>query len=246
VLNLITIPKIKVIEATKIDNKLKRVYGLFNKHYVIAFFIWSAFHTFFHKIITHFLFWYMEDLVSKNNDDSQQAWLKTLQGITQGVQCFGSEIPFFFWSGWIINKLGHVNCMILVLSTLSIRMYLYTVIWNPVWIIFIELLNGVSFALGHSVKMSYAKIISPAHVTYSTIGLLGLTDHVGDSLGGLLGGYLFYSYGGVWSFRFFAFSSAFICLVNLFFNVIGLFKDFNNCTTVPMDIIKKDNLSIEN
>jgi len=121
----------------------------------------------------------MEDMVSDNNDRNQLAWLKTLQGITQGIQCFIGEIPFFFWSGWIINKLGHVNCMTLVLGAMGLRMYLYTIIWNPAWIICIELLNGVSYALGYSVKMSYAKIISPPDVIFTTVGLLGLIECIG-------------------------------------------------------------------
>lgn len=38
----------------------------------------------------------MEDLVSVNDDHIQRAWIKTLQGLAQGIQCFGGEIPFFF------------------------------------------------------------------------------------------------------------------------------------------------------
>jgi len=121
----------------------------------------------------------MEDLVSANNDYSQRAWLKTLQGLAQGIQCFGGEIPFFFWSGWIIRKMGYGNCMALVLAAMAVRMYLYTVIWNPVWIIAIELLNGVSYALGYSVKMSYAKMLAPPDTLNTIIGFIGFFDCIG-------------------------------------------------------------------
>lgn len=121
----------------------------------------------------------MEDLVSESNDQSQRTWLKTLQGLAQGIQCLGGEIPFFLWSGWIIRKMGHVNCMALTLATMAVRMYLYTVIWNPAWIILIELLNGMSYALGIAVKMSYAKLMSPPDTTNTVIGFLGLFDCVG-------------------------------------------------------------------
>jgi len=121
----------------------------------------------------------MEDLVSANNDHGQRAWLKTLQGLAQGIQCFGGEIPFFFWSGWIIRKMGYGNCMALVLAAMAVRMYLYTVIWNPTWIIAIELLNGVSYALGYSVKMSYAKMVSPPDTLNTIIGFLGFFDCIG-------------------------------------------------------------------
>lgn len=121
----------------------------------------------------------MEDLVSANNDRHQREWIKTLQGLAQGIQCFAGEIPFFFWSGWIIRKMGHINCMALVLGATAVRMYLYTVIWNPAWIILIELLNGVSYALGFAVKMSYAKIMSPPDTINTVIGFLGFFNCIG-------------------------------------------------------------------
>lgn len=121
----------------------------------------------------------MEDLVSENNNNSQRARIKTLQGLAQGIQCFGGEIPFFFWSGMIIKRMGHINCMALVLGAMAIRMYLYTVISNPAWIILIELLNGVSYALGYSVKMSYAKAMSPPDTTNAILGIVGFFDCIG-------------------------------------------------------------------
>ncbi|XP_022177887.1 major facilitator superfamily domain-containing protein 6-like protein B, partial [Myzus persicae] len=238
--NLFVVNKLKVTETKKSKGKWKSIYGLFTKHYVVVFFIWVVSNSFLHTIITHFLFWYMEDLVMANNDHSQRAWLKTLQGLAQGIQCFGGEIPFYFWSGWIIRKMGHINCMALVLGAMAIRMYLYTVIWNPAWIIAIELLNGVSYALGASVKMSYAKIMSPEDTTNTVIGIIGLFDCIGESLGSLLGGYLFYSYGGVWSFRFFAYSSATICFLNILCNRIGLTKDLTKCKFVAVSVTENN------
>lgn len=122
----------------------------------------------------------MEDLVSRNNDPSQQMRLKTVQGLAQGIQCLAGEIPFYWLSGFIIRKMGHVNCMSLTLIAMACRMYLYTIVWNPEWIILIELLNGVSFALSVAVKMSYAKLMSPPDTTNSVIGILGLFDCVGE------------------------------------------------------------------
>lgn len=122
----------------------------------------------------------MEDLISANPE--QLASLKTIQGLALGIQCFAGEIPFFFWSGAIIKRLGHVNCMALVLGAMAVRLYLYTIITNPNWIILIELLNGVSYALGYAVKMSYAKTMAPPDTTNTVIGLIGLIDCIGTLL----------------------------------------------------------------
>ncbi|CAI6357550.1 unnamed protein product [Macrosiphum euphorbiae] len=224
-LNFGVVNRIKVVETNKSEGRWKNMCGLFTKHYMISFCIWSIFNTLFHTIVTHFLFWYMEDLVSANDDHSQRAWLKTLQGLAQGIQCFGGEIPFFFWSGWIIRKMGYGNCMALVLAAMGVRMYLYTVIWNPAWIIAIELLNGVSYALGYSVKMSYAKMLSPPNTLNTVIGFIGFFDCIGESIGSLLGGYLFDTYGGVWSFRFFSYMSVLMCFLSVVTNYFGLTRE---------------------
>lgn len=68
-------------------------------------------------VVWNFLFWYTELLAT----DAQITWLKTLQGLITGVQCFLGELPFNFISGGIIRKLGHLNAMSLVLLVYSIR-----------------------------------------------------------------------------------------------------------------------------
>lgn len=72
---------------------------------------------------------------------------------------------------------------------------------------------------------------------------------IGESLASLLGGFLFQSYGGVWSFRFFAYSSAFMCFLNILSNRFGLTKDLANCNFVPVSMIensKDDDVVNEN
>ncbi|XP_022179018.1 major facilitator superfamily domain-containing protein 6-like [Myzus persicae] len=238
--NFGVVKQIKVVETNKSEGRWKNMCGLFTKYYMISFCVWSIFNTLFHTIVTHFLFWYMEDLVAANNDPSQRAWLKTLQGLAQGIQCFGGEIPFFFWSGWIIRKMGYGNCMALVLAAMAVRMYLYTVIWNPVWIIAIELLNGVSYALGYSVKMSYAKMLAPPDTLNTIIGFIGFFDCIGESIGSLVGGYLFDTYGGVWSFRFFSYMSLLMCSITILTNYFGLTKESttlkDNAESTNMDL----------
>lgn len=118
-------------------------------------------------------------MVSENNDPSQLAWVKTVQGVSQTMECIG-EVPFYFWSGWIITATGgHLNCMALTLGAIAVRMFLYTVIRHPVWIIAIELFNGMTNALGFAAKMSYAKAIFPPGTIFTMIGLMGVSDRIG-------------------------------------------------------------------
>lgn len=89
------------------------------------------------------------------------SYMKTLQGLVSGVQCFGGEIPFFFFSGWILKKIGHVNAMSLVIVGFAIRFYLYSILVNPWYVLPIELFNGITFGISFSTMASYASIIAP-------------------------------------------------------------------------------------
>lgn len=47
----------------------------------------------------------------------------------------------------------------------------------------------------------------------------------GESIGSLLGGYLFDTYGGVWSFRFFSYMSVLMCFLSIVNNYFGLTRE---------------------
>jgi len=104
---------------------------------------------------------------------NSQAWIKTLQGLALGVQCFGGEVPLFFWSGWIIKRLGHLNCMSLVLGVFAFRFFAYSILTNPIWVLVIELTNGITFGLAYAVLMSYASVIALPGTENTMIGLVG-------------------------------------------------------------------------
>lgn len=64
----------------------------------------------------------------------------------------------------------------------------------------------------------------------------------GESIGSLLGGYLFDTYGGVWSFRFFSYISVFMCFLSIVTNCFGLtmepntFKENAELTNTDLNI----------
>lgn len=119
-----------------------------------------------------FCFRYIEDVAS-NYECSSQGWIKTLQGLAMGVQCFGGEVPLFFWSGSIIKRLGHLNCMSLVLGVFAFRFFAYSILTNPIWVLVIELTNGITFGLAYAVLMSYASVIALPGTESTMIGLVG-------------------------------------------------------------------------
>lgn len=87
--------------------------------------------------------------------------MKTLQGLVMGIQCFLGEVPFFFLSGKILKKLGHVNTMTLILFAFGVRFLCYSFLSNPWFVLPIEIMNGVCFGLFYATMASYASIVSP-------------------------------------------------------------------------------------
>ncbi|KAF6201647.1 hypothetical protein GE061_004040, partial [Apolygus lucorum] len=146
---------------------------------------------------------HLENLASNYNCD-MRVWIKTLEGLVMGIQCFGGELPFFFLSGRILKKLGHVNCMTLVLFAFGVRFILYSLLVNPWLCIPIEFLNGVTFGLFYATMASYASIVALPGTEATMQGLVGAVfEGVGVSLGSFIGGFMFDSFEGSFTFRVF-------------------------------------------
>lgn len=69
--------------------------------------------------------------------------------------------------------------MSLVLFGFAVRFFFYSIITNPVWVLLIETLNGMMYALGRAVMVSYSRMISPPSTNHTVLGLVGLFDCIG-------------------------------------------------------------------
>lgn len=168
-------------------------------------------------MLWQFLFWHLEDLASRTAGGSgcMPPWIKTLEGLVMGIQCLGGELPFFFLSGYILRKLGHVHCMSLVLLGVGIRFILYSVLYNPWLVLPVELMNGVTFGLFYATMASYASIVAPPGTEATVQGLVGAVfEGMGISLGSLIGGVLYDKLGGALTFRVFGVASLFACAIH--------------------------------
>ena len=134
---------------------------IFSSCRVLIFFLWCIVVGLGTAMIWNFLFWHLEDLAALQEGCDKLSSIKTLQGLVMGIQCFGGELPFFFLSGWLLKKIGHVNAMSLVLLGFAVRFFCYSLLTNPWWVLPIELLNGVTFGVFYSTMASYASILAP-------------------------------------------------------------------------------------
>ncbi|GIY14153.1 major facilitator superfamily domain-containing protein 6 [Caerostris darwini] len=112
-----------------------------------------------------------------------------LCGLSLAVQSFGGAIPFMFFSGWFIKKVGHFNLLIAALMTYVLRFLFYSYLYSPWWILPMELSHGVTFGLYYTVLASYGKMSSKPGVEATTQSVIFSThEGLGASLGCVFAG----------------------------------------------------------
>lgn len=117
-------------------------------------------------IARFYLFWYLRTTLGAN---------QLILGCTVGVQCFLGELPFFFFSGFIINKLGHINTFTMCLMAYGLKFLLHSFLTNPWMALPVELLRGPCFGSFYSAMTSYSKMISPKGTDATMQGIVSGT-----------------------------------------------------------------------
>lgn len=75
--------------------------------------------------------------------------------------------------GWLLRKVGPQNAMSLVLFTYGVRFLLYSCVWDPWWVLPIELLHGPTSGLLWATAASYASAAAPPGTATTAQGLVG-------------------------------------------------------------------------
>ncbi|CAK1588571.1 unnamed protein product [Parnassius mnemosyne] len=200
-------------ESTKMSvNILVDVGTLLSSLPTLVFMLWTIAVGLCTGLLWQFLFWLLEDIYGCDNSD----YIKTLQGLVSAIQTVCGEIPFMFASGYILNKLGHINTMSLVLLAFGVRYILYSYLTNAWWVLPIEMLQGLTLGMFYPTMASYANAVSPPGTETTVQGLVGAVfEGVGTSLGSFIGGLLYETYGGPNTFRWFGIGSLICCLLHI-------------------------------
>ncbi|GAB0093197.1 major facilitator superfamily domain-containing protein 6-A [Sergentomyia squamirostris] len=215
ILDMIVSSKLQHTQTKLSTNIIKDVGAIFTSFRIVIFFLWCIGVGLCTALVWNFLFWHLEDLASAQ-DGNHLEWIKTLQGLAMGIQCFGGELPFFFLSGWILKKIGHIHAMSLVLLGFGLRFLLYSTLTNPWWVLPIELLNGITFGIFYSTMASYASIVAPPGTETTLQGLVGAVfEGVGVSMGSFIGGIAFAKIGGSATFRWFGVGALVLLVIHV-------------------------------
>lgn len=90
------------------------------------------------------------------------------------VSTVGFHWFILFILGNIIEKLGHINSILVGLATLSLRFFLYFIITDPLWVLPVEVLSGLGYALPYSAMTAYGAVIAPDCLKGTVQGLIGI------------------------------------------------------------------------
>ncbi|XP_064551515.1 major facilitator superfamily domain-containing protein 6-A isoform X1 [Drosophila montana] len=204
--------KLKHTQTHMSANILKDVGQMFLSVRCVVFFLWCVAIGLCTALIWNFLLIYLGDLAKEHGTD----FINTLEGLVMSIQCFGGELPFFFMSGWILKRIGHVNAMSLVLFGFGVRFLLYSMLQNPWYILPIELLNGLTFGLFYATMASYASIVAPPGTEATMQSLVGaIFEGVGVSIGSQIGGQLFSAVSGRTTFEIFSIGAFIVFIIHV-------------------------------
>ncbi|XP_015917503.1 major facilitator superfamily domain-containing protein 6-like [Parasteatoda tepidariorum] len=182
VLKIITIWNISQLDLVKphfSQNLLKDV-GKVLKSLEFVAFEWGVFFNGLGAgIMWFYLLWFLAGLGANT----------FLCGLVNYVQCFLGEIPFMYFSGWFIQKLGHFNLITLSLLSYALRFLWYSYLYNPWLVLPMEIAHAFTYGTFYPTVASYGKKSAKPGTEATTQSILFTThEGLGAGLGCILAG----------------------------------------------------------
>jgi len=202
----------------------------------------------FKKLWVAILFFTLVTLISGVSDGIIDAFLfirikelggsSILCGVGRFITC-GSEVIVFRVAGTIYSKLGVWWCLVVTQTAFVIRFAGYLFLTRKfVWaVVFLESLNGFTFALTWQASCSYAGEISPKGAESTMQSLLESVHWgAGSGLGALGAGFIYHIFGPQILFSI----AALLCVLSLIISICGailLKKSVDDDETIGSDNI---------
>nr|XP_054769492.1 major facilitator superfamily domain-containing protein 6-like [Lytechinus pictus] len=175
-------------------SELRRV--LLSPHFASVFFV-AFFTGVCNGSVWGFLLWHFQNIGAS----------QTLIGVLEAIQSI-AELILGYFSRRFLNYLGYITSLTLGLAVYAIRFVCYAAISNPLWLIPVEILHGISFLLTWTTLVSYLGTAVPAECMTTVQGILGaLYFGLGVGAGSLVSGIIIDYFNAVKAFYGFAVAS---------------------------------------
>ena len=102
-----------------------------------------------------------------------------------------SELPIMAGSAWLFRKVGPARLLVFAFLAYTIRMFLYSTLAAPEWVLAINCMGGISFALYWVSSVTYASQLAPANLKATSQGMLATASNLAGMIGSALAGWLF-------------------------------------------------------
>lgn len=212
--DLLSVSKLKLPKLSSSESIFKDVWDLIKQPAISTFLVFATIAGIIDSFIIYFMFWHLEDVATETGFMHQ---IKLIEGCVVAAECLAGEVPFFFYSGKIIKKLGYIHCMSLCFFFYALRLGLIAWIPNPWYLVGVELFfQGCTYALCYTCIVAYASAVAPPGTSATVQGLMaGMDDGLGFSIGSLIGGLCFKRFGGRRSFMYFSIVAICTCIAHI-------------------------------
>jgi MFS transporter, PPP family, 3-phenylpropionic acid transporter len=144
-------------------------------------------------VVNTYLFYYMGELGSS----------KTLMGIGMVIATL-SEIPVLFFSNRLIKRFKAYGLLVIGLAVTGLRLLLFAAVDLPIGIVFVQLLQGLTFPIIWVAGVTYANEHAPVGMNATAQGVFGsVLMGFGAATGNFFGGLLIDAYGSRFMYLFF-------------------------------------------
>ncbi|XP_037577758.1 major facilitator superfamily domain-containing protein 6 isoform X1 [Dermacentor silvarum] len=180
-------------------NFLRDIAILFCDVEIVLFTAWTFIVGALMGVVWSFSTWYLEDLHAS----------KLMIGLTNTVMSLCVEVPLFFISKTILERVGYFFSYSAALLAFSIKFIGYSYLVNPWYGLIVDIAGGAIFPLAYSAMTVFAKRASTPGTAASMMCILGSAfEGLGIAAGNLLGGMSIDKIGARLTFRYLGYSSA--------------------------------------
>lgn len=178
---------------------VKDIATLFCNAEIVLFTLWTFVVGALMGVLWSFSTWFLEDLHAP----------KLMIGLANTVMSLCVEVPLFFLSKTILERIGYFFSYSAAFLAFSIKFIGYSYLQNPWYGLIVDIAGGAIFPLAYSAMTVFAKRVATPGTAASMMCILGSTfEGLGVAAGNLLGGMSFDKIGARLTFRYLGYASA--------------------------------------